>query len=89
MARPARWLYLVGGRPRRLGHPGPDRPLVRATIGGRPSRSRKGRAMSVDPNDPSRRAEEMGEVITPRREDDARRPESDDDVPPNQAITDD
>ena len=45
--------------------------------------------MSTDPNDPSRRAEEMGEVITPRHEDDARRPEADDDAPPNQAITDD
>ena len=45
--------------------------------------------MSVDPSDPSRRAEEMGEVITPRREDADRSPEAEDDAPPNEARTDD
>ncbi|MDP8923788.1 MAG: hypothetical protein M3O34_13015 [Chloroflexota bacterium] len=45
--------------------------------------------MSTDPNDPGRRAEEMGEVITPRREGADGGAESDDDVPPDEASTDD
>lgn len=45
--------------------------------------------MSTDPNDPSRRAEEMGQVITPRCEDTDGGVESDDDVPPDEASTHD
>jgi hypothetical protein len=45
--------------------------------------------MSIDPNDPSRRAEETGEVITPRHEDDDRSPEAEDDALPNETRTQD
>ena len=41
--------------------------------------------MSTDPNDPSRRGEEMGEVITPRRDGADGGVESDEDLSPDEA----